>query len=224
MKLPPFIVTLYSPINGGNFNITDYPNTRNLNKLFMDIVASIEGLKSKQVTDKIYEIILANSSDDATFKLKLEGPLYQTNIDSTRFLLYYYEDKYSKKEIHTNLWERDKGNKFIWTIEHIFPEGENIPKEWIDMVAGGDEKLAYEIYDKYVHTIGNLTITGYNSNLSNMSFQKKKDRKKDDGSFIGYRNGLKFNEDVVRENKWLQSNIENRSSKLIDVFMEDFRL
>lgn len=205
-------------------NITDYPNTRNLNKLFMDIVAEIEGLKSKQVTDKVYELIVTNSSDDAIFKSKLQGPLYQINTDSTRFLLCYYEDKYSTKEIHTNLWERDKGNKYIWTIEHIFPEGENIPQDWIDMIAGGDEKLAYEIYDKYVHTIGNLTITGYNSNLSNMSFQKKMDRKKDEGTYIGYRNGLKLNEDVVSEDKWLQSNIEIRSAKLINIFMEDFSL
>lgn len=205
-------------------NITDYPNTRNLNKLFMDIVAEIEGLKSKQVTDKVYELIVINSSDDAIFKSKLQGPLYQINTDSTRFLLCYYEDKYSTKEIHKNLWERDKGNKYIWTIEHIFPEGENIPQDWIDMIAGGDEKLAYEIYDKYVHTIGNLTITGYNSNLSNMSFQKKMDRKKDEGTYIGYRNGLKLNEDVVSEDKWLQSNIEIRSAKLINIFMEDFSL
>ncbi len=205
-------------------NITDYPNTRNLNKIFMDIIAAVKGLKNKEVTEKIHQMIVANSSDDATFRSKLEGPVYQTNTDSTRFLLCYYEDKYSTKEIHTDLWERDKGNKYIWTIEHIFPEGENIPKDWIDMIAGGDEKTAYEIYDKYVHTLGNLTITGYNSNLSNMSFQKKKDRKKDDGTFIGYRNGLKLNEDVVLEDKWLKENIENRSKKLIDAFMIDFSL
>ncbi len=205
-------------------NITDFPNTRNLNKLFMDIVAAIKDLKDKAVIDKIKEIIVANSSDDATFKAKLEGPIYLTNTDSTRFLLCYYEDKYSTKEIHTDLWEKDKGNKFVWTIEHIFPEGENIPQDWIDMIANGDEKLAYEIYDKDVHTLGNLTITGYNSNLSNMSFQKKKDRKKDDGTFIGYKNGLKLNEDVVTEDKWLKDNIENRTKKLIDVFMAEFSL
>lgn len=109
-------------------NITDFPNTRNLNKLFIDIIAAIKGLKNKAVTDKIKEIIAANSSDDAIFKSKLEGPVYQTNTDSTRFLLCYYEDKYSTKEIHTDLWERDKGNKFIWTIEHIFPKVKTFQK------------------------------------------------------------------------------------------------
>ncbi|GAA9868599.1 hypothetical protein VN0644_08970 [Helicobacter pylori] len=31
-----------------------------------------------------------------------------------------------------------------------------------------------EIYNKYLHTIGNLTLTGYNSEYSNKSFQEKK--------------------------------------------------
>ncbi len=53
--------------------LTDFPNTRNLNKLFMNVIAAIKGLKNKAVTDKIEEIIVANSSDDATFKAKLEG-------------------------------------------------------------------------------------------------------------------------------------------------------
>jgi len=42
------------------------------------------------------------------------------------------------------------------------------------MIANGDEKLAYEYLNDYVHTLGNLTITGYNSNLSNFDFEKKK--------------------------------------------------
>ena len=72
------------------------------------------------------------------------------------------------KEKYTNLWSRDKSNKYIWTIEHIFPEGDNIPQDWINMIANGDKALAYDYLDRFVHTFGNLTITGYNQNLSNM--------------------------------------------------------
>lgn len=204
-------------------SVTDFPNTRNLNKLFMDIIASINGLEGEFVIRKITEMLIANSSDDETFKTKLEGPLYQSNSEVTRFLLCYYEDKYSTKEIHTDLWERGKNGKYIWTIEHIFPEGENIPQEWIDMIANGDENLAYEIYDKYVHVLGNLTITGYNSNLSNAPFEKKKEHKKD-GIDIGYKNGLKLNEDVYTQNKWTKENIEERSKKLVATFVNDFSL
>ena len=66
------------------------------------------------------------------------------NPDATRFLLCYYEDKFKTNEIYTNLWSRDKSNKYVWTIEHIFPEGENIPTDWIDMIANGDKDLAIE--------------------------------------------------------------------------------
>ena len=47
------------------------------------------------------------------------------------------------------------------------------------MIADGNEELAYEYLNKYVHTLGNLTITGYNSNLSNYDFEKKKYRIRD---------------------------------------------
>ena len=49
-------------------------------------------------------------------------------------------------------------NKYIWTIEHIFPEGQKIPKEWIDMIADGNEELAYEYLNKYVHTLNGTAI------------------------------------------------------------------
>ncbi len=61
----------------------------------------------------------------------------------------------------------------------------------------GNKELAYEYLNNYVHTIGNLTITGYNSTLSNLDFDKKKNRKNSEGKDVGYKNGLYLNEDVV---------------------------
>jgi hypothetical protein len=39
------------------------------------------------------------------------------------------------KETYKDFWENDGKKKLIWTIEHIFPEGKNIPQSWIDMIA-----------------------------------------------------------------------------------------
>ena len=127
------------------------------------------------------------------------------------------------KEIHTDLWEKDEHNKFIWTIEHIFPEGDNIPKCWVDMIANGDKELANQYLEKYVHTIGNLTITGYNSNLSNVSFDDKKDRMKGQ-NYIGYKNGLFLNSDVVSKSTWTIDEIQNRTNKIVEILMKDFEL
>lgn len=205
-------------------NITDYPNTRNLTKIFMDIVADISEKQGNSVYDSIISILKSNSSDDQTFETRLRGPVYADNPDATRFLLCYYEDKFKTNEIHTNLWSRDRSNKYVWTIEHIFPEGDNIPQEWINMIADGNKELAYEYLNNYVHTLGNLTITGYNQNLSNFSFEKKKDRTNSDGKYIGYRNGLELNKDVVNQTSWKIENIKSRTDYLVKSYLEDFRL
>ena len=89
------------------------------------------------------------------------------------------------------------------------------------MIATGDKANAIQIRADYVHTIGNLTITGYNQNLSNMSFEHKKDRKsKDKTKDIGYRNGLFLNEDVVTETKWTVDKITTRTDKIVKILLE----
>lgn len=204
-------------------NITDFPSTRNLTKIFMDTVSLISNLKGSDVYNAISDYLLANSSSDETFEKALRGPIYLTNADSTRYLLCYYESKYKTKENNRDFWERDAKNRFIWTIEHIFPEGYNIPDCWVNMIAAGDKNLAIEYLDKYAHTLGNLTLTGYNSNLGNMSFKDKRDRKKGD-AFIGYRNGLKLNEDMVSKDAWSIENIQERTNTMVSIFLHDFKL
>jgi hypothetical protein len=126
------------------------------------------------------------------------------------------------------LFDRDRGNKLIWTIEHIFPEGERIPKAWVDVIANGDEKKAKELQREYVHKLGNLTITGYNSNLSNKPFIEKRDRTKINESNkeinIGYNNGLHLNEYIYYCDKlanklrdiWQVEDIQNRTKLIVD--------
>ncbi|GAA7610572.1 DUF262 and DUF1524 domain-containing protein [Helicobacter pylori] len=58
------------------------------------------------------------------------------------------------------------------TIEHIMPQ--KLTEEWERDL--GENFQA--IHDKYLHTIGNLTLTGYNSEYSNRSFQEKRDMEK----------------------------------------------
>lgn len=205
-------------------NITDYPNTRNLTKIFMDLVTIVSDKNGKEILEVIIDYLKNNSSSDIVFEEKLRGPLYLDNPDATRFLLCYYEDKFKTNEIYTDLWSRDKSNKYIWTIEHIFPEGDNIPEDWINMIADGNKELAIEYLNNYTHTLGNLTITGYNQNLSNLSFEKKMNRTNKDGNNIGYKNGLKLNDDVVNQNEWHISNIKDRTNRLVTFFLSEFEL
>lgn len=205
-------------------NLTDVPNTRKLTQLFIDIISRIKCEKGSEIVASIKDMLKAVSATDETFEEKLRGPIYDENPEATRFVLCNIEAQHQTKEIYSDLWSRDTSNKYVWTIEHIFPEGENIPKEWIDMIANGDKAKAIQIRADYVHTIGNLTITGYNQNLSNMPFEHKKDRKsKDKTKDIGYRNGLFLNEDVVSEAKWTVDKITTRTNKIVKTLLEMYK-
>ncbi|GAA8894700.1 DUF262 and DUF1524 domain-containing protein [Helicobacter pylori] len=59
-----------------------------------------------------------------------------------------------------------------YTIEHIMPQ--TLEEEWERDLGENFQ----EIHNKYLHTIGNLTLTGYNHEYSNKSFQEKRDMKK----------------------------------------------
>ncbi len=158
-------------------NVTDVPNTRKLTQLFMDIIAEVKMLQGNDIVQVVHDRLQIISAPDSVFEEKLRGPVYDENPEATRFMLCSIEAQNQTKEIYADLWARDNSKKYVWTIEHIFPEGENIPASWVQMIADGDAALAKQYRLDYVHTIGNLTITGYNQNLSNMSFDQKRDRK-----------------------------------------------
>ena len=120
------------------------------------------------------------------------------------------------------LWERYASGNYVWTIEHIFPQGKNIPDEWVKMVADGDMSKAIEVQEKQVHTLGNLTITGYNSKLSNMPFVTKRDRKDVNGANVGYRNGLNLNDELVNTDTWTSEQIQERTDKLVGLTLKAF--
>ena len=123
-----------------------------------------------------------------------------------------------------DLWRKTNSNQYVWSIEHIFPQGPNIPDSWVDMIAGGDREKAKEYQSLYVHTFGNLTITGYNSTLSNKAFNEKKERKDNNGQYIGYRNGLNLNDDVCDKDEWTVDIIKARTDRMVKEIMTMFAL
>ena len=202
-------------------NLTDYPGTRDLTRIFMDIITRIEDDEPKGVeVIKLVVEILSNSNNcasDELFRQRLEGDIYKDNVGAARYILCKLAENAMTQETWTDLWARTPKNVYIWSIEHIFPEGENIPQCWIDMIAGGDANLAKKYLNEYTHKIGNLTITGYNSTLSNKSFVEKRDRQSKDGKrFIGYKNGLDINKDIAQKDSWTIDDIKARTTAMVD--------
>lgn len=204
-------------------NLTDTPPTRDLERLFISICESLEseGLKGIAAAEYIKKRLVDVSASDASFKERLEGPIYDVNPDMTRYILTVIASPSVTKEMKP-LWERYASGNYVWTIEHIFPQGKNIPDEWVKMVADGDMSKAIEVQEKQVHTLGNLTITGYNSKLSNMPFVTKRDRKDAYGANVGYRNGLNLNDELVNTDTWTSEQIQERTDKLVRLTLKAF--
>ncbi|WP_033747405.1 DUF262 and DUF1524 domain-containing protein [Helicobacter pylori] len=90
-------------------------------------------------------------------------------------------------------------------IEHIMPQ--TLTPEWQKDLGENFEA----IHEKYLHTIGNLTLTGYNSEYSNNSFQEKRDMEK------GFKqSSLKLNQSLKDLEPFGEKEIEKRASDLAD--------
>jgi hypothetical protein len=204
-------------------NLTDTPPTRDLTRLFMTVIDKISGLRADAIPQSIEQQLVAVSATDEAFERKLNGPIYEENSGVTRFILCALAEQAMTKESWVDLW-RFENKQFVWTIEHIFPQGENIPQSWITMIADGDEIKAKEIQQTHVHKLGNLTISGFNSALGNKSFEDKRDRVDRQGRAVGYKNGLKLNEDLATAAGWSVDQIDSRTDKLVQQVTQLFKL
>lgn len=204
-------------------NLTDTPPTHDLTRIFMDTIGKLSGLTGDAILRAIRDQLLKDSALDEIFRTKLEGPVYEENSGVTRFVLCALAEQSMTKETMVDLW-RSENRLLVWTIEHIFPQGSNIPASWVEMMAGGNEQEAKRIQEKCVHMLGNLTITGFNQSLGNKGFIEKRDRTDRQGRPVGYKNSLKLNEDLATAEGWSVAQIEARTKKLVDQAMALFSL
>lgn len=196
-------------------SLTDYPNTRDLDSIFMGLIdhcQSLDVLTADAVADYLFQP--GRCADASMFEQRLRANIYDDNADLTRFLLCALEEQHQTLETKRDMWAKN-GNTYIWTIEHIFPEGENIPGCWVTMIAGGDSNRAGELQLEWVHKIGNLTMSAYNPNLSNSCFSIKRDKVDAQGNPIGYRNGLYLNLPLRDKVEWTVADIESRTDSLV---------
>ncbi|MDD5473756.1 MAG: DUF262 domain-containing HNH endonuclease family protein [Candidatus Methanoperedens sp.] len=206
-------------------NLTDIPGTRDLDSIFIGLVDECEKNKNN-LSSQIIINYLTQPNRFARleiFEEKLRGHIYEENVDVARFILCKMEETHQTKEIYTDLWKKDD-NKYAWTIEHIFPEGDNIPKPWVDMISNGNYEEAKKLKTDWAHKLGNLTLTGYNPTLGNLSFEKKRDRQDNKGDYVGYKNGLYLNKELCNKDTWTIKDIQARNDKLINQASELFRI
>ena len=105
-----------------------------------------------------------------------------------------------------------------YTIEHIMPQNENLSEEWKDDL-GSDWEY---VHQTKLHTLGNLTLTAYNSEYSDRPFVEKRDLEVEDSKLglrkLGFRfSPLQLNEGLGEVEVWDQAAIDKRASRLVDI-------
>lgn len=154
--------------------------------------------------DSIVSFLMQMTSKDAIpsdndFKLALkERNLYRKNA-LCKYLLAAIENQGKEKVVTDNL-----------TIEHIMPQNKNLSTAWQKMLGENWE----EVRDKYLHTLGNLTLTGYNSELGDRPFNEKQEMLADNVTHI-----VALYSDVKDKEIWNASAIESRANRLVSEIM-----
>ncbi|GAA6955635.1 hypothetical protein AOH343_06650 [Helicobacter pylori] len=96
-----------------------------------------------------------------------------------------------------------------YTTEHIMPQ--KLTEEWERDLGENFQ----EIHDKYLHTIGNLTLTGYNPEYSNKSFKEKRDMEK------GFKDSpLRLNQSLRDLESFGEEEIKKRANDLADLALK----
>jgi len=104
-----------------------------------------------------------------------------------------------------NWGEKEPSPVDTYTVEHIMPQ--TLSRAWKEML--GDQW--HEIHENWLHRLGNLTLTAYNSRYSNRTFQEKK---KMEGGFD--QSAVRLNGSVRNRNVWNKNHIVNRGRVLTE--------
>lgn len=168
-----------------------------LNKLFANIASRIPSdvveVDEWIATELARRIRSERWPDDAEFRqAMLTNNLYGTK--AARIVLDGIEAYLAGKEV-VDL----NSNKI--TIEHIMPQ--SLSPDWRHEIGQDDD-----VHRRYVDTLGNLTLTGLNSELGNMGFSEKRK--------IYSESGISMNRDISKCDRWSLTEIQARSEMLAD--------
>lgn len=129
-----------------------------------------------------------------------QNNLYRKNA-LCKFLLTEVENQGKERIVTDNL-----------TIEHIMPQNKNLSSAWQTMLGENWEADR----DRLLHTLGNLTLTGYNSELGDKPFEEKKEL------FEQNTHAVRLYSDIKNCDSWNASTIETRAEHLAKNIVELF--
>lgn len=178
--------------------------TNSLSKTFATLYQAVD--KDDYVNSVIKAFVFKSSYKRFPSDYEVREKLQTKDIYHFRlrkYLLEALENYYHKEPIDLNTAN--------YTIEHIMPQNIEHNLSWQQML-GEDWQ---EVHSLYLHTLGNLTITGYNAEMSNKSFGEKVNGES------GFKHShLKLNESIAQCDVWNKKAIQRRTNILTDIILK----
>ena len=175
--------------------------TRSLGNIFAALAQKISDeapLESLRVAVARFSKNSRFPNDTEFFEALIHKELYESRI--CRFVLERLEND-SKEKISTR----------EFSIEHVMPQNENLPAAWRQML-GADWQQAQQTW---LHRLGNLTLTGYNSEYSDKDFLTKKSIPR------GFNESpLRLNRDMREAERWTVEEMRQRGERLANQAVE----
>ncbi|GAA9741213.1 DUF262 and DUF1524 domain-containing protein [Helicobacter pylori] len=215
----PLLLELYSDYSDGVLSKDDFRHsialiesylcrravcglgTNSLNKVFPSFTKHIQ-------KDEYFESLKAH------FGYLTEKQRFPNNDEFKKLFITidfynFQKNKYFLERLENFGDTKESVNTKGLTTEHIMPQ--TLTEEWKKDLGENFQ----EIHDKYLHTIGNLTLTGYNLEYSNKSFQEKRDMEK------GFKDSpLRLNQGLRDLESFGEEKIKKRANDLADLALK----
>ncbi len=214
----PLLLELYSDYSDGVLSKTDFIRSIALIESYI-CRRAVCGLGTNSL-NKVFASFTKHIQKDEYFKsLKAhfgsltEKQRFPNNDEFKNLFITIDFYKFKKREYFferlENFDTKEPVNTQKCTTEHIMPQK---PKEEWEKDLGENFQA---IHDKYLHTIGNLTLTGYNQEYSNNSFQEKRDMEK------GFKQSpLRLNQSLKDLESFGEKEIKKRANDLADLALK----
>ena len=169
--------------------------------IHLPAIARQETSMIKVLSNLFYKLRLPN---DKEIRETLERIAFYKDLRSySKFILGKMEERQTKVSVPF----RDKAI----TIEHIMPQTLN--EVWCSEL--GEEK-AEEVHQHYLHNIGNLILTEFNSEMGNKSFADKKAQLST--------STIRYSHDICQYEQWCEESILDHQNRMISLFLDTFAL
>ncbi len=221
----PLLLELYSDYSDGVLSKDDFKpsidliesyicrravcglSTNSLNKVFPSFTKHIQ-------KDEYFKSLAFWLSDNLTNNQRFPNNDEFKNLFITIDFYHFKKNRYFFERLE-NFDRKERVPTREYTIEHIMPQTlTEDTEEWKKWKRDLGENFK-EIHNKYLHTIGNLTLTGYNSEYSNKSFQEKQGMEK------GFKDSpLRLNQNLRDLESFDEEKIKKRANDLADLALK----